>query len=160
MIVYAESSAVLAWLLAEPAGNDVALALQDAGHVIVSDLLFVECDRACIRAETLGALTPLQAASVRARLARVGAHWETLRLSSAVIERSRQPFPVEPVRSLDAIHLASALHVRPALPEMRVLSLDGRVRGNALKLGFEVLPASDGRPSASSSVPNPPDSPE
>ncbi len=146
MILYAESSAVLAWLLAEPDGEKVALALRDADHVIVSDLLFVECDRACIRAETVGALTPGQAASVRARLARVGAHWETLRLSPAVIERSRQPFPVEPVRSLDAIHLSSALYARPALPEMLVLSLDERLRSNALKLGFEVVPASDGQP--------------
>jgi len=46
------------------------------------------------------------------------------------------------VRSLDAIHLASALSARPVLPEMRVLSLDTRVRENALKLGFEVLPPS------------------
>ena len=141
MILYAESSAVLAWLLAEPEGEKVALALRAADHVIVSDLLFVECDRACIRAETLAALTPGQAAAVRARLARVGAHWETLRLSPPVIERSRQPFPVEPVRSLDAIHLSSALDVRPALPEIQVLSLDERVRRNALKLGFEVIPA-------------------
>ena len=144
MILYAESSAVLAWLLAEPEAEKVALALRDADHVIVSDLLFVECDRACIRAETLGALTAQQAASVRTRLARIGAHWETLRLSSSVIERSRQPFPIEPVRSLGAIHLSSALNARPHLPELLVLSLDDRVRRNALKLGFEVVPASDG----------------
>ncbi len=141
MILYAESSAVLAWLMAEPAGKKVALALRDADHVIVSDLLFIECDRACIRAEALGALTPRRAAAVRARLAGVGAHWETLRLSPTIIERSRQPFPVEPVRSLDAIHLSSALDARPALPGLQVLSLDERVRRNALKLGFEVKPA-------------------
>ncbi len=140
MILYAESSAVLAWLLAEPEGEKVALALRDADHVIVSDLLFVECDRACIRAETLGALTSRKAAAVRSRLARVGAHWETLRLSPTVIERSRQPFPIEPVRSLDAIHLSSALDARLALPEIQVLSLDQRVRKNAVKLGFEVIP--------------------
>ncbi len=141
MILYAESSAVLAWLLAEPEGKQVAAVLRKAAHVIVSDLLFVECDRACIRAEALGALTPRPAAAVRARLATVGAHWETLRLSPTVIERSRQPFPVEPVRSLDAIHLSSALDARANLPGMLVLSLDDRVRRNALKLGFEIVPA-------------------
>ena len=141
MTLYAESSAVLAWLLAEPEGEAVAAALQDADHVIVSDLLFVECDRACIRAESHGALAPRQAASVRSRLARVGEHWEKLRLSTAVLERSRQPFPVEPIRSLDALHLSSALVAQPKIPGLRVLSLDQRVRDNALRLGFEVLPA-------------------
>ena len=140
MILCAESSAVLAWLLAEPEGEQVATALRAADYVIVSDLLFVECDRACIRAETLGALTTRQVASVRDQLARVGAHWETLRLSSSVLERSRQPFPDEPVRSLDALHLASALDARAALPGMQILSLDERIRTNAAKLGFAVIP--------------------
>jgi len=145
MILYAESSAVLAWLLAEPAGEEVARVLRDADHVVTSDLLFIECDRACIRAELLGALSAEQVATVRGRLGTVAAHWATLRLSPTVIERSRQPFPVEPVRSLDAIHLASALDVRLVVPAIRVLSLDGRIRENALKLGFEVLPPNDSR---------------
>lgn len=140
MILYAESSAVLAWLLAEATGADVAATLREAEHIIVSDLLFVECDRACIRAAASGALTTRQAASVRALLAKAGSHWETLRLSSRVIDRSRQPFPVEPVRSLDALHLSSALEARSALPELQVLSLDQRVRDNAAMLGFEVVP--------------------
>ncbi len=144
MILYAESSAILSWLLAEATGDDVAATLQEAEHIIVSDLLFVECDRACIRAEKSGALTTKQATSARARLAKVGSHWETMRLSSRVIDRSRQPFPVEPVRSLDALHLSSALEVRSALPELRVLSLDQRVRDNATKLGFVVLPEVSG----------------
>jgi hypothetical protein len=140
VILYAESSAVLTWLLAEPGAAPVAATLQSAQHVIVSDLLFIECDRACIRAETVGVLTAEQAAATRALLARTGAHWETLRISPAVIARSRQPFPAEPVRSLDAIHLASALDIRSALPSLQIVSLDQRVRDNALQLGFEVLP--------------------
>ena len=141
MSLYAESSAVLAWLLAEPDAAAIAETLASADHVVVSDLLFVECDRACIRAEIRRALAPTQAAAVRSRLARVGAHWEKLRLSAAVLERSRQPFPLEPVRSLDALHLSSALIAQPQLPGLRVLSLDRRVRENAVRLGFEVLPA-------------------
>lgn len=140
MIVYAEPSAVLSWLLGEARDADVADELRKAEQVLVSDLLFVECDRACIRATELGFLTDQQAASVRQQLARTSAHWQVLRISSSVLERSRQPFPQEPVRTLDALHLASALEARSALPEARVLSLDARVRQNAAKLGFEVLP--------------------
>ena len=140
MILYVESSAALAWLFAEQRGDDVVAALRTADHVIASDLLFVECDRACIRVGTLGVLMPEHAAAVRTRLARVAAHWDTMRISASVIERSRQPFPIEPVRSLDAIHLATALEARSVLPNLRVLSLDMRVRDNALRLGFEVVP--------------------
>jgi len=140
MIIYAESSAILAWLLGEPRDAEVADAMRKADQVLVSDLLFVECDRACIRSATLGALADQQVASVRQQLARASAHWQVLRISSSVLERSRQPFPHEPVRTLDALHLASALESRSALPETCVLSLDNRVRQNAAGLGFEVLP--------------------
>lgn len=140
MILYAESSAVLAWLLAEPEGEDVARILAGAAHVIVSDLLFVECDRARIRAETIDALSAPDSTAVRTRLVEASAHWTTMRVSAPVVDRSRQPFPVEPIRSLDAIHLASALEARAVLPELRITSLDGRVRDNAARLGFELAP--------------------
>jgi hypothetical protein len=45
------------------------------------------------------------------------------------------------VRTLDAIHLASALMSREVWPELGVLSLDDRVRANASALGYLVLPA-------------------
>lgn len=140
MIVYAESSAILAWLLAEPSRDAVASALRASEYVVVSDLLFVECDRALIRATTLGALEDADATSVRKRLATASPHWQVLRISPTVLERSRQPFPAEPIRSLDALHLASALSARSYLPELAVLSLDQWIRDNATKLGFMVHP--------------------
>ncbi|MBI3795873.1 MAG: hypothetical protein HY268_02755 [Deltaproteobacteria bacterium] len=48
--------------------------------------------------------------------------------------------PLEPVRTLDAIHLASALFLRESFPDLLILSTDERVRHNALPLGFDVLP--------------------
>jgi len=50
------------------------------------------------------------------------------------------PFPVEPIRTLDAIHLASAILARAAVPDLALLSLDERVRANGRALGFTVLP--------------------
>ena len=49
-------------------------------------------------------------------------------------------FPKEPVRTLDAIHLCTAMRLRPDLPALTVLTLDVRVRENALALGFQVIP--------------------
>ena len=51
-----------------------------------------------------------------------------------------QAFPMEPVRTLDAIHLVTALDLRATLSDLPVVSLDHRVRDNAKAFGFVVLP--------------------
>jgi hypothetical protein len=58
-----------------------------------------------------------------------------------VLEAAKRPFPNEPVRTLDAIHLASALLARSAISGLALLSLDLRVRAAAAALGFKVLPS-------------------
>jgi hypothetical protein len=58
-------------------------------------------------------------------------------MSDDVARRSEEAFPIEPVRTLDAIHLASALFLRQALPDLAIVSADERVRMNARALGFE-----------------------
>ena len=139
MIVYAESSAVLAWLLGEARGVEVRDQLASAELVITSDVTLVECDRVLIRATALGELPEAEAAGRRAELNGAAAHWTILRVGAEVIDRARQPFSKEPVRTLDAIHLASALVARAAVPDLAVLSLDDHVRTNARALGL-VLP--------------------
>lgn len=57
-----------------------------------------------------------------------------------VVQRARRPFPLESVRTLDAPHLASALVARSAAPDLRVLTLDQRVRENAERLGSGTVP--------------------
>ena len=109
MSVYAESSAVLAWLLDEASGSDVREVLMASDFVVASDLTLIECDRVVLRAVALGELTEAEAADRRAHLMTAAAHWHVLRISPEIVERARQPFPGEPVRTLDAIHLASAL---------------------------------------------------
>ena len=42
--------------------------------------------------------------------------------------------------TLDAIHLASALLGRKAIPDLAMLSLDTRVRRAAHRLGFPLVP--------------------
>ncbi len=45
-----------------------------------------------------------------------------------------------PIRSLDAIHLASALLAADSLPDFALLSLDRHVRATGSRLGLRVLP--------------------
>jgi hypothetical protein len=57
-----------------------------------------------------------------------------------VVDRARASFPDDTIRSLDAIHLATAVVVAASVPDLEVLSLDERVRANAAALGLRVLP--------------------
>ena len=140
MNIYAESSAVLAWLLGEETGHSVREVLRHAESVMASDLTLLECDRVLIRAVTLGETDEATAADRRAHLNATAAHWHLWRVSSDIVDRARRPFPAEPVRALDAIHLASALAVRSAVPGVDLLSLDSCIRKAGEQLGFRLQP--------------------
>jgi uncharacterized protein with PIN domain len=139
--LYAESSAVLAWLLDEQSAPVVRDLLGDAAIILASDLTLIECDRVLIRAAALGELTESEAADRRAHLADAASQWQIMRVAAEIVDRARHPFPDEPIRTLDAIHLASALTARTSLAGLKLLSLDDRVRRSARKLGLQVLPA-------------------
>jgi predicted nucleic acid-binding protein len=138
--VYAESSAVLAWLLGEETGRSVRKVLQHTELVMASDLTLVECDRVLIRAVTTGEIDEAAAADRRAHLNAAASHWHLWRVAPSIVERARHPFPIESIRTLDAIHLASALAVRSAVPGVELLTLDDRIRRAAKQLGFQVQP--------------------
>jgi predicted nucleic acid-binding protein len=138
--LYAESSAVLAWLLGEEAGQRVREVLGRAELVTASDLVLIECDRVLVRAVTLGEIGEATAAGRRAYLNEAAAHWNLWRLSLDIVDRARRPFPAEPVRTLDAIHLASALAVRSIVPNLELLSLDDGIRRAGEQLGFRLQP--------------------
>lgn len=55
-------------------------------------------------------------------------------VSDAVIARAGRPFPVEPVRTLDAMHLATIELIGDR--QLAVLTLDSRIRANVIALGF------------------------
>lgn len=139
-MIYAESSAVLAWLLGEPRGAEAAEFLRSAEGVIASDLTLVECERVLIRAWSTGLITEADRIDHGRDLEHAAAHWIRLRVNAEVIERALRPFPLEPIRTLDALHLASALVARAIAPNTSVLSLDQRVRENAERLGLAVVP--------------------
>jgi predicted nucleic acid-binding protein len=138
--IYAESSAVLGWLLGEEVGDPVRDVLRRAALVTASDLTLLECDRVLIRAVTLKEIDEAAAADRRGRLNAAAAHWHIWRVSSDIVERARHPFPAEPVRTLDAIHLASALAARSVVPGVELLSLDDRIRRVGRQLGFRLRP--------------------
>jgi predicted nucleic acid-binding protein len=140
VILYAESSAILAWLLNEQSAPAVVQSLAAAELIVASDLTLIECDRALIRAAALGELTEVETADRRALLIAAASQWHLLHVAEEIIDRARQPFPGEPIRTLDAIHLASLLVARSSLVGVKLLSLDHRIRNSAGKLGLDLAP--------------------
>ena len=140
MIVYAESSAVLAWLLGEPTGEAVRRTLTEAERVVASALTPLECQRALARGVAIGELPAAAAGAAAGLLGRASAGWALLEMTGPALDRARAAFPAEPVRTLDAIHLAAAVEFRQALGALTLLSLDTRIRANAQALGLEPTP--------------------
>jgi predicted nucleic acid-binding protein len=126
--------------LDESSAADVRRSLVAAEIIVASDLTLIECDRVMLRAAALGELTEAEAADRRAHLTAAASHWQILRIAPEIVERARQPFPGEPIRTLDAIHLASALVARTAIAGLTLLSLNDRVRKAGKKLGLDVIP--------------------
>lgn len=142
MIVYAESSAVLAWIFQEPRADAVNDVFDRATLVLSSSLTSIECARGVRRAEAAGRISARQAEDLLAEFRSLTAGWDTMEIGERAVHVASAPFPVEPVRSLDAIHLASARVASDSLGDIAVLSFDERVRANAEALGLRVLPAS------------------
>lgn len=131
---------MLSWLLGEPAGESVREILAAAEVVLASELTLIECDRVLHRGRALGEISEADAAERRARLAESSSGWHRIRIDDAIVARAREPFPVEPIRTLDALHLASALEAAAALPDLTLLALDRRVRECGTALGFDLAP--------------------
>jgi predicted nucleic acid-binding protein len=134
--VYLETSALLQWLLGQPDAGSVREVLDGADTVVTSVLTLTESERALIRACESGLLEEGDARRLRGILNRAEAAWVRSGVTRDVLARAARPFPVEPVRTLDAIHLATALEFTLVYPDLRVLSFDRRVRDNAEALGI------------------------
>ncbi len=140
MVLYIESSAVLAWLLGEPPAIRILDMLRTAEQVVSSSLTSVECARGLTRARLLERLTSMQELAALQLLDQAESGWHIQELNAHVLARARAPMPGDPVRTLDALHIASASVLRDGLGPISMLSLDARVRACATGLGFPVVP--------------------
>ena len=140
-IVYVESSAVLAWLLGESTERSVRNVLDAAERVVTSALTAVECARALTRARILSRISPTQELAALQLLQQAEQSWDVYALTSTVLMRARLPMAGDPVRTLDALHVATMVALRESVGPVTVLSLDERVRACATMSGFLIAPA-------------------
>ena len=105
---------------------------------MTSVLTVAEAQRALLRARLAGRLTEDQERHALRGLQTFARCSELIAISDDVLARAGRPFPVEPVRTLDAIHLASVELVGEQPQLMTVLTRDGRVADNARAMGHPV----------------------
>ena len=138
--LYAESSAVLRWLLGASDAHRVERALTIASVVVTSDLTTTEVGRSLQRLVLTDQLAGEAGERVWASYSVASQHWHTYRIDDDILVRARQAFPREPIRTLDAIHLATAMRHALDIGVPSMLSLDRQVRANAHALGLPVIP--------------------
>lgn len=139
--VYLESSALLAWLFDEPQQADIIReSVSDATRVVTSALTLVECQRAIHRAAITSRLSLVEALALQQYLSQLASSWLVLTLDDAVLDRAAGPFAGPVIRTLDALHVASALEAAKVFGGLELISLDGRVRECARAAGLTVTP--------------------
>jgi len=133
--VYVDSSVLLRIVLGERAP---LAAWRRIDRAISSQLIRIECLRTIDRARLRLSLDEREVARRRAAVLAVLEGFDTVALDAGVLERAADPFPTT-LGSLDAIHLATALRVRTAIPDLRLATHDLELATAARSVGFEVL---------------------
>lgn len=136
MIVYLETSALLRWLLSEPTESNVIDCLARAERVLTSRLTIGEARRVLARALREGRLSSADDTRVRTEFEAQLVGWDVMEVTTEIWSRAEAPFAVEPVRMLDAIHLATALRFHQLFGHVQMLSTDERVLANSRALGL------------------------
>lgn len=131
---YIESSALVAALLE----HDVAVTKRTVPGTrqVTSALTLAEAGRAIIRARATGRLTTEQERAAVRALRTFERRCFVLDVHAEVLDRVRRPFPAEPIRTLNAIHLATAELLEEPPPFVTIVTRDERVRTNAQALGY------------------------
>ena len=107
---------------------------------LACSLTFLETARAVIRAQAAGRLAGQKQRAITEALGILEGASQILAIGPETFHSARQVFPHEPVRALDAIHLAAALAWRQKLGPLVVASTDEVLRRNAAALGFALVP--------------------
>jgi predicted nucleic acid-binding protein len=113
-------------------------ALRVEGRRVTSALTLAEGGRAIVRARVSGRLSAAdERAAIRA-LRGFERRCYVVAITDAVLARVGRLFPVEPVRTLDAVHLATAELLGEPPQLVTIVTRDVRVSDNARALGYAV----------------------
>jgi predicted nucleic acid-binding protein len=97
-----------------------------------------ETARAIIRARVAGRLSTAQERAAVRALRVFERRTDLVGVTAEILARVERPFPIEPIRTLDAIHLATADILGESPQLVTIVTRDDRVRGNARALAYAV----------------------
>jgi predicted nucleic acid-binding protein len=131
-----ESSALVAALLEHD--TEARHAVSGHARLVTSALALAEASRAIVRARVTERLTAGQELAAVRALKTFSKRCFVLDVGSAVLSRAGRRFPVEPIRTLDALHLATAELLDDSPQLVTIVTRDARVRENAVAMGFAI----------------------
>ena len=137
MTAYIDTSVVLRIALGEPQPLREWRSLERA---ISSELVRVECLRTIDRARLLLPLSDDEVAERREAVLAILRGFHIARLDDHVLARAADPFPTL-IRTLDALHLATAQLVRSEHADLVFATHDRQLGMAARAIGFEVIGA-------------------
>jgi hypothetical protein len=105
---------------------------------VTSTLTLAEAARAIIRGRATGRLNESQARAATRALDVFARRCDLVAVTDAVLARVGRPFPLEPIRTLHAMHLATAEELGEPPVLVTIVTRDARVRDNARALGYSV----------------------
>jgi predicted nucleic acid-binding protein len=140
-VIYIETSALVGALLDgdEDLWRLVASAVNSTTPPLASALTFLEAIRAVRRGRAAGDVSAEEEGHLLDLLEDLRERCNVAPLDQSIVRRAEDPFPEEPIRSLDALHVATAVELRHG--PMEVLSTDQRVRANARAFGLRLKPS-------------------
>jgi predicted nucleic acid-binding protein len=135
---YIESSALVAAILERDA--EALSDVREVGQRATSALTFAETVRALIRARAAGRISQREERSALRTFQRFARRCASIAVTEEILARAARPFPVEPIRTLDAIHLATIESMSDVPQLVTVVTRDDRIARNARALGYAVAP--------------------
>lgn len=139
---YLESSAIVALLVdTEPAHDAIRAVAQQPQRMVTSVITVVECRRALLRALAQGRIDRVTMDAAQHQLTRLLERCDLFEVDDTIVTLASEPLGDEHLRTLDALHVATAMIARNAFGSLGLVSLDARVRTAAIANGLSVLPA-------------------
>jgi len=125
--VYLDASAVLRAALETGTTPDLETRIRAAPVLVTSRLALVESARVLVRLRTTERVAEQRLADAEREIDAVWARCEIWELTRTVCDLARHVAPTKPLRSLDALHLATFVLARRKLEGLELVSVDSRL---------------------------------
>lgn len=126
--LYLDTSAVLRAVLENGTSPEIEARIAAAPALVTSRLSLVESSRALHRLRQVGEVSEAKLADAEREIGAVWARCELWELTPSVCDRARRVAPGKPLRTLDALHLATFVLAREKIEGLALVTVDNRLQ--------------------------------